>query len=155
MRYRHPGARRGTATVELAVLLPFLMMLFLFAFDFARVFYYTITIENCVHNAALYGSQSFDNQNQQWVGNQQYWQGPNGQLVAQENVTADLDGTNLTPALATSNVSITSGTDTDGHPVNIVTVTYTFSTIVSYPGIPSPMTIVRTAQVRVAPAQPS
>jgi hypothetical protein len=139
----------------LAVLLPFLVGLFLFAADFARVFYVTITIENSIHNAALFGSQAFDNQNQQWIGNQQYWQGPNGQLVSQEPVAAELDGTNLSPALANSNITVTSGTDADGNAVNIVTVTYTFTTIVPYPGIPSPLTIVRKAQVRVAPATPS
>jgi Flp pilus assembly protein TadG len=149
------AARPATATVELAVLLPFLFALVLFAADFARVLYVTITIENSIHNAALFGSQVFDNQNQQWIGNQQYWQGPNGQLVSLAKVAAELDGTNLKPALADSNITVTTGTDADGNRVNIVTVTYTFSTIVPYPGIPSPVTITRTAQVRVAPATPS
>jgi hypothetical protein len=149
------GARRATASVELAVLLPFLVALFLFAADFARVFYVTITLENSIHNAALFGSQVFDNQNQHWIGNQQYWEGPSGQLVSAEKVTAELDGTNISPALADSNIQVTSGTDADGNPVNIVTITYTFTTIVPYPGIPSPLTIVRKAQVRVAPATPS
>jgi Flp pilus assembly protein TadG len=155
MRFRHPSARRGAATVELAVVLPFLVLLGLFATDFARVLYYTITIENAVHNGTLFGGQVFDNQNQQWIGNTQYWQGPNGQLVSQEKVATELDGASLNPALADSNVNVSSGTDADGNPVNIVTITYTFSTIVPYPGIPSPIQIVRTAQVRVAPAKPS
>src|SRR5947207_2535824 len=103
----HPrSARRATATVELAVLLPFLVALFLGASDFARVFYVSITLENALENAALFGSQAFDNQNQQWVGTQQYWQGPNGQLVSAEKVAAELDGTNLTPALTDSNLSV-------------------------------------------------
>ena len=155
MRKRTYPRRRGTATVELALLLPFLVSLFLVATDFARVFYYTITIENAIHNAALFGGQVFDNQNQQWIGNQQYWQGPDGQLVSIESVAAKLDGTNLSPGLTASNFNIRSGTDADGNPVNIVTVTYTFNTIVPYPGIPSPLTITRTAQVRVAPPTPS
>jgi hypothetical protein len=154
MTVQPSGVRRAAATVELAVLLPFLVALFLFAADFARVFYVTITIENSIHNAALFGSQAFDNQNQQWIGNQQYWEGPNGQLVSVEKVAAELDGTNLSPALADSNIDITNGTDADGNAVHIVTITYTFSTIVPYPGIPSTMTIVRKAQVRVAPATP-
>jgi Flp pilus assembly protein TadG len=155
MRCRAYPARRGTAAVELAVLLPFLVGLFLFATDFARILYYTITIENCVLDGALFGSQAFDNQNQQWIGGQQYWQGPNGQLITQESVASELDGANLNPALAGSNVSVTSGTDADGNSVAIVTITYTFNTIVPYPGIPSPVTITRTAQMRVAPAKPS
>jgi Flp pilus assembly protein TadG len=146
--------RRATATVELAVLLPFLIALFVFAADFARVFYVTITLENALSDGSLFGGQVFDNQNQQWIG-MQYWQGPNGQLVSVEKVAAELDGANLNPALADSNVNISTGVDEDGNPVNIVTVTYTFSTIVAYPGIPSPVTITRTAQVRIAPATPS
>jgi Flp pilus assembly protein TadG len=154
MTVQPSGARRAAATVELAILLPFLVALFLFAADFARVFYVTITLENAIHNAALFGSQVFDNQNQQWIGNDQYWEGPNGVLVSQEKATAELDATNLSPGLTDANITITSGTDADGNPVNIVTITYTFTTIVPYPGIPSPLTIVRKAQVRVAPATP-
>ena len=120
-------ARRGAAVVEMALLLPFLSFVFLASVDFARILYYTIVIDNCCHNASIFGSQTFDNQNQQWIGNQQYWQGPNGQLISQEKVTAELDGTNLNPALAGSNINITSGSDADGHPVNIVTITYTFN----------------------------
>ena len=152
---RPRAVRRATAVAELAVLLPFLVALFLFAADFARILYFTITLENCVENAALFTSQSFDNQNQQWIGNQQYWQGPNGQLVSQPKVAAELDGTNLNPALADSNIHVTTGVDADGNPVNIVTVSYTFTTLVPFPGIPSPVTIVRRAQVRIAPAAPS
>jgi hypothetical protein len=155
VKYRHATARPGAAAAELALLLPFLVSLGLFATDFARALYYTITIENAVNNGALFGGQVFDNQNQQWIGNQQYWQGPNGQLVSQEKVATELDGSSLNPALADSNVTVTSSNDADGNPVNIVTITYTFSTIVPYPGIPSPVQIVRTAQVRVAPAKPS
>lgn len=154
MKYHSETGRRGAAAVELAVLLPILVALFLFATDFARILYYTITIESSIHNGALYGSQVFDNQNQQWVGNVQYWQGPNGQLVSVEKVAAELDGANLKPALADSNISVSSGNDAEGNPVNIVTVTYTFNTLVPYPGIPSPVTITRRAQVRIAPATP-
>ena len=155
MIYRICETRRGTACVELAMLLPLLMSLFLFATDFARILYYTITIENCALDGALFGAQGFDNQNQQWIANKpQYWQGPSGQVVSQEQAVAELDGTNLKPALADSNITVSSGNDADGNPVNIVTVKYTFNTIVPWPGIPSPLTIVRIAQARVAPPTP-
>ena len=39
--------RSATAVVELAVLLPFLVMMFLVAADFARVFYFSLTLTNC------------------------------------------------------------------------------------------------------------
>jgi Flp pilus assembly protein TadG len=38
---------RGAATVELAVLLPFLCFLFVAAVDSARVLYDGITVQNC------------------------------------------------------------------------------------------------------------
>jgi hypothetical protein len=155
MNHRRRNARCGTATAELAVLLPLLVSIFLVATDFARVYYVSMNIENAINNAALFGSQAFDNQNQQWIGTNQYWQCPGGQVSAQTAVAVQLDGTNINPALADSNISVTTGKDTDGNNVNIVTATYQFNTIVPYPGIPSPVTIKRTAQVRVAPAVPN
>jgi Flp pilus assembly protein TadG len=50
------AARRATATVELAVLLPFLVGLLLFAADFARIFSVSITIENASQIGALFTS---------------------------------------------------------------------------------------------------
>jgi Flp pilus assembly protein TadG len=155
MKVRSRPARRGNAIVETALLLPLLIGFFLFAIDFARILYYTITIENCVQDAALFGSLVFDNQNQQWVGNVQYWANPNGTIVSQESAVCLLDGTNLNPPIPGANISISSGTDADGNPVNLVSVTYTFNTIVPYPGIPSPVTITRSAQIRIAPPVPS
>jgi hypothetical protein len=149
------AARRAVAAVELAMLLPFLAFIFLATIDFARVFYYTITIENCLHNGAIFGSQTFDNQNQQWIGNNQYWQGPNGQIVSQGRAASELDGPNLNPALTDSNITVTPGSDADGNPVTIVTINYTFQTITQFPGIPSQLTVQRSAQMRVAPAVPN
>jgi hypothetical protein len=140
--------------VELALLLPFLVFVFLVATDFARIIYYTIVIDNCCHNAVIFGSQTYDNQNQQWIGNNQYWQGPTSQMISTEQAAADVDGTNLSPVLAGSNVSVSSGADAQGNPINNVTITYTFNTITRFPGIPSTVTITRNAQVRVAPATP-
>jgi hypothetical protein len=140
--------------VETALLLPLLVFIFLIAVDFARILYYTIVIDNCCHNAVIFGSQTYDNQNQQWIGNAQYWQGPNTAMISTEQVAADVDGANLAPVLADSNVSVSTGADANGNPVNNVTITYTFNTISKFPGIPSTITITRTAQARVAPATP-
>lgn len=147
-------ARRGASAVELAVLLPFLVFVFAVSVDFARIVYYTIVIDNCCHNSAIFGSQTYDNQNQQWIGNNQYWQGPTNQIISTEQAAGDVDGTNLSPILAASNVSVSPGTDANGNPVNNVAIIYTFNTITRFPGIPSTVTIRRSAQVRVAPATP-
>jgi hypothetical protein len=103
----------------------------------------------------VFGSQTFDNQNQQWLGNTQYWQGPSSQMVSAEKAAAEIDGANLTPALADSNVTVTAGTDAAGNPINTATITYTFNTVSSYPGIPSALVLTRSVQSRVAPSTPS
>src|SRR5439155_19010439 len=48
--------RRGGATVEFAVLLPFILFLCVIASDWARLFYYTICIEACARAGALYAA---------------------------------------------------------------------------------------------------
>jgi Flp pilus assembly protein TadG len=148
--------RLGAATVEFALLVPFLCFIFVATVDFARIIYYTVTLDNCAHNGGVYGSQTYDNANQQWIGSMaQYWEGPNGKIVSTEQAAADVDGANLTPAMATSNVASVSSTDPAGNPTNVVTITYTFNTIVGFPGIPSTVTITRVVTARVAPAVPN
>lgn len=53
--YNRPASRRGAAEVELAVILPVLVLLFVVAVDYARVFHYALTVANCARNGALYG----------------------------------------------------------------------------------------------------
>src|SRR5262245_16916603 len=53
---RNRRSRRGVASVELAVLVPFLAFLFVIALDFGRIFYFSVTVENCARSGALYGS---------------------------------------------------------------------------------------------------
>ena len=48
--------RRGATVVELAVLLPLLVFVFVIAVDFARVFYYSLTLTNCARAGAMYAS---------------------------------------------------------------------------------------------------
>lgn len=49
-------ARRGAATVELAVLAPLLFFIALVTVDFGRVFKSQITVKNAARSGALYGS---------------------------------------------------------------------------------------------------
>jgi Flp pilus assembly protein TadG len=150
---RNQLKRTAAATVELAVLLPFLVLMFLGIVDFGRLFYHSMTVQNALHNAMLFAGQTFDNQNQQWIGNNQYWQGPGGQVSATGDA-AGMDGSYMTPPLDTTQVTTATGTDANGNSVVIVTVSYTFQTLVPYPGIPSQVQIQRSAQIRVAPAVP-
>lgn len=134
-RDRQP-ARRGVAAVELAIVLPFLCFLFVLAIDFARIFYFSLTVTNCARNGAQYGSQS-----------PVYALDTSGIKTA-----ATMDATNLNSSL----VTVTSTTDSATTPTYVdVTVTYPFSTITSYPGITPKMTLRRTVRMLVVPLTPS
>lgn len=132
---RPGGGRRATAAVELAVLLPFLVFVFVIGVDFGRVFYHCLTLTNCARNGAVYGSQD----------------PTHAADTAGIQAAALVDAGNLRPA---PTVTSATGTDADGNPCVQVTVTYTFQTITGYAGIPSSIPLSRTVQMRVAPVQP-
>jgi Flp pilus assembly protein TadG len=136
--YRRPRAdqRRGTAAVELAVFLPFLLFMVVVAVDFARVYRNVQIITTCARNGAIYGSDS-----------------PAKAIdTAGISAAALADAGDLpTPPTVTS----TTGTDAAGNMYLRVTVAGPFQTITKYPGVPSSLTITRTVQMRVAPTQPA
>jgi Flp pilus assembly protein TadG len=137
--------RPGLAAVELALLLPFMMFLFLVTIDFARVFYYCVTLDNCACNGAIFGSNAYSST---------AWQGTGGQITSIQ-AAAIADAANFRPALTTNNVTVKNTTDADGNTVVKVTVSYTFTPIATLGVIPASFNISRTAQMRVAPDSPS
>jgi Flp pilus assembly protein TadG len=149
---RSSVSRQGAAVVELAILLPILAFIFLIAVDYCRIFYYSLTLDNCVSNGALFGSQ-VDN-GLDGTGKLQEWQN-NGALITKIVDATVADGAKLTPPLSASNVTVTNGTDADNNPRVQVTVNYPFQTITNFPGVPNPLTLRRTAQMRVAPVTPN
>jgi Flp pilus assembly protein TadG len=124
--------RRGAAAVELALLLPFLSFIFVAGVDYARIFYYYLTVTNCARSGALYGSiddaHSLDKKGIESA--------------------AKAESAELAPKLT---VTSTTGSDSASNPFVAVTVTYPFKTIADFPGIPSAATLSRTVQMRVAP----
>jgi Flp pilus assembly protein TadG len=137
---RERGRRRrrnAVAAVELALLLPLLVLLFVLAVDFARVYYFSLTVTNCARAAALYaGDPSVQNES------------PFASLEA----AALSDATNLSPQ---PKVASKQGTDELGQPYVEVQVSYAFSTITGYLGSAGSQTITRTIRVPLAPATPS
>jgi Flp pilus assembly protein TadG len=124
--------RRAAAAVELALLLPFLTFIFVAGVDYARVFYYYLTVTNCARSGALYGCAD----------------GAHAADTSGIQSAAKAESTELAPSL---HVTSTTGTDSTGNPFVAVTVSYPFKTIANFPGIPSSATIIRTVQMRVAP----
>lgn len=124
--------RRGSASMELAVLLPLLLFLFVAAVDFTRIFHFSQVIGNCARNGALYRS------------NLTTYTSPYSTLQA----AALADATGLSPQ---PTVTSTTGTDSSGNPFVRVTVAWQYQAITGFPGIPNTVNISRTVQMRVAP----
>lgn len=132
IRTRVGNERRGAAILELAVLLPLLAFLFVAGVDFARVFYHQLTLTNCARNGAEYGSRDV-----LYAAD-----------VAGIEKAALADATNLSPApTVTSGIAV----DEAGNPCVRVTVSWNFSTITNYPGVPGTVPLSRTVQMRIAP----
>ena len=136
---RRAVPRRGAAAAELAILLTVLAFILVASVDFARAFFTYLTITNCAYDGAVYGSQDAT-----------YAADSAGIKAA-----AVKDGGSLRPALTASNVTPATTTDADGNPCVKVTVTYTFTTLITYPGIPHTTALSRTVQMRVSPDVPS
>lgn len=117
---------RGVAVVELAVLLPLLVLLFMITIDFARIFYFSLTLTNCARAGALYASDPTT---------------ADESPFANVQAAALSDASNLTPQ---PTVTSTSGTDAQGRKYVSVTVNYTFQTITGFPGIPNQVALQRT-----------
>jgi Flp pilus assembly protein TadG len=126
---------RGQSLVELAVLTPVLLLLLLGGIDFGRVYFAHVSVTNAARNGADYAGR-----------------GPTS--------AADLDGireaalweTNELLGTSDTNPSVASqaGTDAQGAHYTDVTVSYQFSTLIPWPGLPSSINVERTVRSKVA-----
>jgi len=130
-------ARKGAAALELAVLLP-LILLFVFACaDFGRVMHAYLTVSNAARCGAEYGAMheftSFTRSS---------WESRVQSAIQDEmQLVPGFDAGSLQVALATT-------TDSDGLFQVAVEVTYPFRTIVNWPGVPSQVTLDRKVLMR-------
>lgn len=127
---RGRDSRRGAALVELALLSPFLLFLFVIVVDFGRIFYYSQTVQNAARAGALYMSDDVSKASSPYA-----------------NVTAAAiaDATNLSPA---PTVTSSTGNDANGDPYVRVTVVWTFNMIMHIPRVPPTFVLTRTVQMR-------
>jgi len=137
--------RRGVAAAELALMLTFLPLLMLITVDFARFAYAYVTITNCARNGAIWASSNSTAQAQSYS-------------TLTLAVEADASDFSTKPAVAsgwpkysTTYNGTYSGTKPTGDGYVQVKVTWTFTTIVDYPGIPHTMDLSRTAWMRLIP----
>jgi Flp pilus assembly protein TadG len=133
---RYQRRQRGQSLVELALILPVLILLLLVALDFARMFNMSMAVTDAARAGAQWGAQTRANA-ANTLGMEQ----------AACNSMADFPCTPGTNTTATSfcqcagSTAIISCTNPGGclNVQNFVTVTAnaTFSTVVAYPGLPS------------------
>jgi Flp pilus assembly protein TadG len=141
---RREAHRRGAAAAELAILTPILAFILLIAIDFCRLLFAYNTITNAARNGALWASDPLAN------GTVTPSQSP----YATVQDAALADASNLNPALTSSNITQTSGTDGQGNPTVVVTVQYPFNLFTSYLGF-NKATLSRQVTMRVIPTAPN
>ena len=152
----------GQALVEFAFLVPLLLLLALGVIEIGRYAYVAILVGNAARAGAAFGSQSHAQAGQSaniaTTANNDYQS--NGQSLSTLGVTSTFScgcdsGGTVTPSPAGTNATcFVTGANTcpgGGHWVVYVSVTATgnFNSLFNYPGIPTPITIVRTVQMRV------
>jgi Flp pilus assembly protein TadG len=126
IRQHREKHRPAAAAVELALLLPFLSFLLVIAVDWARVFYYSLTLENCARQGALYGS------------------GAAGGSTIQQAALADAPNLSPQPTVAS-----TAGTGPTGDPTISVTVSGTLQLFSNYVGIGNSVNVSHTVTMRM------
>ena len=167
-KLRKTRLQSGQALIELAFVLPLLLVLGLGVIEVGRYAYIAILVGNAARAGAAYGAQS-NAQSVDTVGiqNAAYYDfagatsgstANNGQTVSTLTVTSvvacgcDSAGS-ITSASCDSTTNPTAGTCTGtANWVVFVSVTAsgTFNSLFSYPGIPASMTISRTATIPVS-----
>src|SRR5262245_19098134 len=115
----HPQRRRAAAAVELASVLPFVLYLCVIATDWARLLYFTITIDACARAGALYASDPM--------------------IAGQSRYTNLQDAARAEAPSLDPGPTVTSTTTTDGagNASVLVTATLNFNTLTNLPGVPS------------------
>lgn len=167
MNKQRTRKQSGQALVELAFILPVLLVLLLGVVEIGRYAYISILIGNAAHAGAFYGAQGngFANDTTgiaraaeyDFAGTTSGTSSTNGLQVSDLNVTSavscgcDSAGT-ITTFGCTTATNPFAGTCASGSWVVVVSVTCsgTFNALFNYPGIPSSLNISKTAYMRVA-----
>jgi Flp pilus assembly protein TadG len=136
----------GQALAEMAIVLPFLLVLFVGVIDFCRIFYTSMMLTQAARAGVQYGGQS---------------KAKSQQFAEMQQVAIDT-ASDLTPVIAANatrycecpsggQVDCSTNCGVDGAPRVYVTVTtgYTFNTFFPYPGIPTNIALSRTAVMLV------
>ncbi len=151
MQYRrvpivHRNSQRGSAIVELTLLVPLFLLMLLGTMDFARVFYTALSVSHAARAGVQYGAQD-NEKSKDYAGMQQAAQLAAQDIGALSTVTAG----SYCQCANGSKVDCIIGTCNEGSPqiYVIVTAGKIFQTMWNYPGIPHSVALSRTAIMRV------
>ena len=141
-------SRRGNAIVEFTILFPVMLLMLFGTMDFARVFFGGIAMENAARAGVQYGALS--------PGRAGDTDGIRAAALA-DAAQQGLTGVTATASRfcgctgSDSTVSCVNGSCSGQTPNGYVqaTVQYTYNSILRYPGLPTSITISRTAKMRV------
>jgi Flp pilus assembly protein TadG len=148
---------RGGALLELAIVIPFMLILVVGTVDFGRIFYKSMAVAQAARAGAEYGAQSMTTVDdttaiKNAAKNAVASDFPllSSDLTIAKNCECATDAGVFSPT-SPANTCDGSGCISTQHTVVTVSVqaTKTFSTIVSYPRIPNSVTITRTTKIRV------
>ncbi|HEU5412064.1 MAG TPA: TadE/TadG family type IV pilus assembly protein [Candidatus Acidoferrales bacterium] len=161
------ASQSGQTLLEVALLTPLLLLLLLGVIEMGRYAYIGILVGNAAHAGAMYGSENVDNSGNapgiQTAADNDFVN--NGQSLSNLTVSSTTScgcdnggtisgltnacSTKVNPTIADTAAACSTG---GGHWVIMCNVeaSGTFSSLFSYPGIPSSIKIDRTATMRVA-----
>jgi Flp pilus assembly protein TadG len=141
---RFSRSERGTALIELTIILPLLVLFIIGAVEFGRVYYAAITVANAARAGAQFGTQ--ENQSANFAGMTQAAQAEAADLGAIESYPSNFcrcpDGSAIActgatcPGYGTPQVFVKDSV--------IKSITFLFK----YPGLPQTVTVRRTATFR-------
>ena len=130
MTRRERRCRKGTAAIELAIILPVLLLVVFGCIDFGRVAYYSIALENAVGSGSHYAAthRYTDYTIDTW------------KKRVTETITEEMQNGRSFDSEALR-VTITTD-ETNGSDKRVsVAATYPFETIVDWPGLPKSITL--------------
>ena len=134
----HKRGERGQALVELAMIAPVLIILMLGAIDFGRVYFAYVSVTNGARTGADYAVANCDQ-----TCDAGDLVGIRDAVVAETTELLDTSPTNPDVSVNTA-----SWLGPDHRHVD-VTVSYTFTTIFPWPGLPNSMNVERTMRARI------
>ena len=139
-------SERGGALVELAVVLPILVLIAIGVMDYGRVYYTSVTVANAARAGAEYGAYGSANSFNDDANIQNF-----AQIEGAEAGTLTVTSSRVCRCSPTgASVSCTTSCGGYGVPQAYVTATATktVALILKYPGLPATVTISRSATFR-------